>query len=109
MVLSDLAAIQGLPPSAQRTIAEDVSKFFNMAGLGGGSLLEQFFLAATQERHQAISEGASSNDDPRWATASLKEAWCTAKLGGKRGVISMSVADTIIGDVEGFVFNPRYV
>jgi hypothetical protein len=109
MVLSDLAAVQGLPPSAQRTIAEEVSKFINMASIGGGALLEQFSLAATQERHQAISDGASSNHDPHWAAASLKEAWCMAKLGRKRGVISASVADMIIREIEGFVFNPRHV
>jgi hypothetical protein len=76
-VLADLAALQGLPPLAQHAIAVDVSKFINLATISE-ALLDQFLIGAMQERHQSINDGASSNQDPRWAAASLTEAWCTA-------------------------------
>jgi hypothetical protein len=105
--LSDLAAIQQLPPAAQRTIAADVAKFINMASLSE-ALLEQFFASAVQERRQAVSRGASSSRDPQWAAAALKEAWCGAKLGRARGAISASASDAIVQRIEGFVFNPEH-
>jgi hypothetical protein len=105
IVLSDLKAIEQLPDGVRNGIAAQVSKFINLANLtGSDALLEQFLSAAAQERHQAISDGASSVTDPRWAIAALKEAWCAAKLGKKRGVLAASAADAIVRGVEEFAF-----
>jgi hypothetical protein len=52
--------------------------------------------------------GASSNRNPQWAAAALKEAWCGSKLGRARGVISASAGDAIVQGIEGFVFNPKH-
>jgi hypothetical protein len=107
MVLSDLRAVEQLPPAVQRAIAADVAGFINMAGISD-ALLNQFLAAAMQERHQALSDGAASNRDPRWASASLKEAWCGAKLGRTRGAISESAAMAIMRNVEEFAFSPKH-
>src|SRR5262245_14789685 len=103
MVVSDLKAIEQLPPAAQKAIAEDVSRFINMARLNS-PLLDQLFAAAAQDRHL----GASSKQDPRRDAASLKEAWCGAKLGKARGSINSSTADAIVQGIEGFAFNPKH-
>jgi len=103
MVVSDLKVIEQLPSTVQRAIAEDVSRFIDMARVNS-PLLDQFLAAAAQDRHR----GASSKQDPRWAAASLKEAWCGAKLGKARGLINSSTADVIVQGIEGFAYNPKH-
>jgi hypothetical protein len=78
-----------------------------MAGLNNG-LLETLFTAAVKERQDAVADGASWSEDPRWAIATLKEAWCGAKLGKARGVISKDAADSIVRKIEAFAFDSKH-
>ena len=54
MVVSDLKAIEQVPPAVQRAIADDVSRFIDMARVNS-PLLDQFLAAEAQDQHHGGS------------------------------------------------------
>ena len=51
-------------------------------------------IAATEDRHEALTHGASGRDDPSWAAAALIESWALAKLGATQGKFSRTLAES---------------
>ena len=79
-VLSDLKKIKRLPREAQAAIAAKAGALINV-GAVSNETLPLLYHAATQDRHDALAQGASSMTNPKWAANMLEAAWFGAKLG----------------------------
>ena len=107
-VLSLLEDVQALPPNVQADYAKRVSGYIERASATDGvGALEQFAMAAVEERAQVIAQGVKSKLDQRWVVPALAEAWCVAQYALYNDSLSRQSAMAVIAAIEAFALSDQ--
>lgn len=103
-----LRTVIQLPSEVQRAIASDVARSVFQAireiertpgpsSIQRDRVIKAQIANAVTKRHQAIENGATSDEDPNWSTAALIESWLVANSGVAGREAGKHITELILG------------